>query len=216
MWMRVVIAFLLAIGAVLMIVAAIPSETPPAPGMHLRNGDIVLQSSSSEQARWIEQATRSPYSHMGLIELRDGVPWVLEAETKVDRVPWAFWWPRGRGHRVAILRLPGLTAEQALDVVQAGESFLGRPYDPKFEWSDDRLYCSELVEKAYERGADISLGRLQRLDTLRLDGLGPTLARRFGDNVPLDELLITPASIAADPRLTVVWTSFARPLASSP
>lgn len=27
------------------------------------------------------------------------------------------------------------------------KSFLGKPYDPSFSWSDDKIYCSELIAK---------------------------------------------------------------------
>lgn len=210
MGFRLFIIFGLSIGVVLMIMFALPSETPPAPNVELHDGDIVLQSSSSGQAQWIEHATSSPYSHMGILELREGFPWVVEAEDPVTRTPWVIWWKKGREHKVTILRLPKLTPADAKSVVSAAESFLGKPYDPKFNWDDDHIYCSELVEKAFDRGAHITLGQLQRLDSLHLDGLEEPLQKRFGGTIPGDELVITPASIAADPQLTVVWTSFPR------
>jgi hypothetical protein len=46
---------------------------------------------------------------------------------------------------------------------QAARGFGGKPYDLTFEWSDDRIYCSELVWKIYERGLGIRIGRLQKL-----------------------------------------------------
>ena len=45
---------------------------------------------------------------------------------------------------------------------QVGESFRGRPYDLTFEWSDERIYCSELVWKIYERALGIEIGPPQR------------------------------------------------------
>ena len=32
-----------------------------------------------------------------------------------------------------------------------------KDYDLYFEWSDDKIYCSELVWKIYKNGADIEL-----------------------------------------------------------
>jgi hypothetical protein len=89
--------------------------------------------------------------------------------------------------------------------VEAAKAFLGRRYDPRFGWGDDRIYCSELVVKAYERGAGVSLGRRQRLGDLRLAGIEGAMAKRFGGPVPKDLVLVTPASLAEDPRLTKVW-----------
>ena len=41
--------------------------------------------------------------------------------------------------------------------------FQGKPYDLSFEWSDDRIYCSELAWKIYDRGLGLRVGRLQKL-----------------------------------------------------
>ena len=37
----------------------------------LRNGDIIFQSSKSNQSKAVELATRSPYSHMGIIYIKE-------------------------------------------------------------------------------------------------------------------------------------------------
>ena len=58
--------------------------------------------------------------------------------------------------------------------------FLGRRYDARFGWGDDRIYCSELVVKAYERGAGISLGKRERVGDLRLFGIEGAMERRWG------------------------------------
>lgn len=182
--------------------AAVAAEPP------LRSGDIVLQTSRSSQSRAIQQATHSSYSHVGVVEVsRDGV-FVLEAIGPVTRTPWKRWRARGERARVTVLRPAASTAEQRAAVVAAARSYLGRPYDFAFEWGDEALYCSELVRLAYARGASVELGELQRLDSLDLTGLSGALVQRYGPRVPLDLLLVTPASIAADPELQVVFSTF--------
>lgn len=44
---------------------------------------------------------------------------------------------------------------------QIGEKFKGKPYDIYFEWSDDKIYCSELVWKIYKHALDIEIGQLE-------------------------------------------------------
>jgi hypothetical protein len=68
-----------------------------------------------------------------------------------------------------------------------------------------RIYCSELVVKAYERAAGVSFGRRERLGDLRLLGIEGQLERRWGGAVPRDLVLVTPASLAEDPRLARVY-----------
>jgi hypothetical protein len=66
------------------------------------------------------------------------------------------------------------------------------------------MYCSELVVKAYARGAGVTLGRMERLGDLRVAGLEAAIRARYGGGVPRELTLVTPASIAADPALAVV------------
>jgi hypothetical protein len=51
---------------------------------------------------------------------------------------------------------------------------------------------------------------MERLGTLNVKRLGPALKERYSGQVPVDLELITPASLAADERLTVVHSDFPR------
>ena len=93
-------------------------------------------------------------------------------------------------------------------MVAEAKAQLGKPYDPKFGWGDEAMYCSELVYKAYERGAGVTVGKKQRIDELDLSLIGPALKARYGAAIPLDRLLVTPASIGADPQLSWVYSDF--------
>ena len=180
----------------------------PEPFVALETGDLVFQSSSSRQAAGIEQATGSPYSHVGIIKQTESGPVVIEAVEPVRSTPWRTWWRRGRQHRVTVLRVHDLPPADAKAAVTAAESYLGRHYDAQFDWDDQRIYCSELIEKAFQRGVHLTLGHMQKLGTLRLAGLEGPLRERFGGRVPLDREIITPAGLAADPRLDLVFSSF--------
>jgi hypothetical protein len=77
-----------------------------------------------------------------------------------------------------------------------------------FEWSDDRIYCSELVWKIYQRGAGIEIGALQTMKDFDLTSpaVAAKLRERFGDTVPLNETVISPAAMFDSPLLTTVET----------
>lgn len=193
--------------ALLAALAAVSSSAaPPA----LRDGDVVFQTSRSAQSAAIQAATRSPYSHMGMIVVRSGKPFVLEAVATVRETPLAEWIARGRdGHYVA-KRLRDadtvLDAASTRRLIAAGERFAGRAYDLTFEWSDERLYCSELVWKAYREALGVELGARARLGSFDLSGavVRTKMRERYGDRVPLDEPVISPAAVFASPRLVVV------------
>jgi permuted papain-like amidase YaeF/Yiix C92 family enzyme len=172
----------------------------------LRAGDLVFETSTSSQSSAIRWATRSPWSHVGIVEVsRDGT-FVVEALGRVSRTPWKAWRRRAlRGGELLVLRPRAVPGERRAAAVEEAKAFLGRRYDPRFGWGDDRIYCSELVVKAYERGAGISLGRRERLRDLRLFGLRGAIEERWGGPVPKDLVLVTPASIAEDARLARVY-----------
>jgi hypothetical protein len=172
----------------------------------LRTGDLVLETSTSAQSAAIQRATRSPWSHVGIVEVAADGTFVVEAVGKVSRTPWSAWRRRARrGGDVLVLRPASVPEPLRAAAVERAKGFLGRPYDARFGWDDERLYCSELVVKAYERGAGVSFGRRERLGDLRVAGLRAAIERRWGGHVPEDLVLVTPASLAEDPRLRRVW-----------
>ena len=172
----------------------------------LQSGDLVFETSSSSQSAAIRWATGSPWSHVGIVDVtEDGVA-VIEAIGKVSRTPWAAWRRRARrGGDLLVARPRGLTAAQREAAVLQARRFLGRRYDPRFGWGDDRIYCSELVVKAYERGAGVSLGKRERVGDLRLFGIEGAMEKRWGGKIPKDLVLVTPASLAGDTRLARVY-----------
>jgi len=187
--------------APLLLLLATTPATPSPP--ELQTGDVVFQTSRSRQSAAIQRATRSPWSHVGIVEVTKAGTFVLEAIQPVSRTPWERWRRRGAGGRVLVMRARGLDPAAAGRVIAVAKGFLGRPYDPWFRWDDGRIYCSELVTKAFERGAGIALGERQPVGELAIEGLEAELRRRFG-RIPADLVLVSPASIAADADLEVV------------
>ncbi len=88
-----------------------------------------------------------------------------------------------------------------------GESWLNRHYDLQFRWDDERLYCSELVYKLYERGAGTRIGKVQRAGEMALGSpeVQRKLRERFGESAfSPDEPVVTPQAMYDDPRLVTV------------
>jgi len=109
---------------------------------------------------------------MGIVFFRNGSPHVYEAINTVQYTPIRKWADRGEDGRYVARRLREadriLTPQAAKKLRQAGAKFQGKPYDPYFEWSDKRIYCSELVWKIYDCGLGIRIGRLQKVRDLDL------------------------------------------------
>ncbi len=177
------------------------------------NGDIIFHTSRSSQSVAVQKATKSRYSHMGIVYLKDGQPYVFEAVQPVKTTPLAAWIKRGeRGHYV-VKRLRDaesiLTPETLDRMLQVGESFRGKSYDLYFEWSDDRIYCSELVWKIYKRALDLELGAPQTISEFDLSD--PTvqakIKERWGGPPPPQETVISPAAMFDAEHLVTVFSN---------
>jgi len=175
----------------------------------IQTGDLVFQQSRSAQSLAIQQATHSPYSHMGMIVTRQGRPYVLEAAASVSYTPLDQWAAQGeRGHYV-VKRLRDdarLTPAARIQLANAGATFVGRPYDLVFAWSDDRIYCSELVWKVYQRALGVEIGALAPLKRFDLSSpaVRAKMQERYGRDIPWDEPIISPAAMFDSPLLRTV------------
>ncbi|MDB5268628.1 MAG: Permuted papain-like amidase enzyme YaeF/YiiX, family [Hymenobacter sp.] len=176
----------------------------------LRDGDLIFHTSRSAQSRAIQLATHSPYSHCGIVYQEAGAWQVFEAVQPVKRTPLADWVARGQGGHFVTKRLRDahavLTPAALARLKAAGQPMLGHNYDLYFGWSDDRIYCSELIWKVYERGLGRRLGQLQHLRDFDLSNpaVQAKLRERYGPNLPLNETVISPVSIFNSPELVTV------------
>lgn len=170
----------------------------------LRRGDIVFHKSQSSQSLAIAAATHSQLTHCGLLDYRHGQWQVLEAVQPVSYTPLWRWIARGAPHSFCLTRLatPLLPQQEEL-VLQSAKQFLGKNYDLAFDWSDDRIYCSELVYKAYQRGIGKRLGTHTRLGHFDLShpAVQAKLRARYGSHIPLQEPVISPEAIYQSPSL---------------
>jgi hypothetical protein len=166
-----------------------------------REGDIIFQSSSSSQSKAIELATRSRYSHCGIVVKVGNRLYVYEAVGPVRYLPLQEWIALGKGGRYALRRLKNantlLTAEAMDKIRKVGETFKGKPYDFTFGWSDERIYCSELVYKIYSRALGLKVGKIRRLGDFDLThpAVRKELRERYGENIPLEEPVVSPQDI---------------------
>lgn len=164
----------------------------------LDEGDLIFQESSSSQSAAIQKATQSRYSHMGVIFFRDGKPFVLEAARTVQFTPFSEWAERGIRQHYVIKRLKRkLKLSEVQKLKAASREFLNRPYDLLFGWSDEKIYCSELVWKIYKKALNIEVGTLSKLRDFDLTSsvVKSKMQERYGDNPPLDEIVISPAAM---------------------
>ncbi len=176
----------------------------------VKDGDIIFHISTSSQSRAIQLATHVIYSHCGIIYIIKGKPFVYEAVGPVKLTALDQWIARGKNAHYLIKRLKNasviLTPSAIKKMILVGNEYLGKPYDQVFNWSDEQIYCSELVWKIYKKAIGIEVGKLQKLKDFDLSdhSVKQKLEERYHNNLPLDELVISPSSILQSDLLITV------------
>jgi hypothetical protein len=205
---RITSLFLLALMLIIVLIIVAGCQTNNTG--ELRDGDLIFQRSLSAQSDALERALNSPYTHMGIIFFEDEQPQVYEAAGPVQITPLAEWVARGQGGKHIVKRLRKadtiLTPAAISNLKREVQRHLGVAYDPLFLWSDDQLYCSELVWKAYQRALDLEIGTTTLFGDHDFSDplVQALLKKRFGDNIPRDETVISPADMFASEKLVTV------------
>ena len=149
---------------------------------------------------------------MGIIYINDGKYYVYEAIQPVKLTPLDEWIKRGENEHFVIKRLKNsksiLTKEKMQKLKKAGEKYNGKNYDIYFEWSDDKIYCSELVWKMYKEATGLEIGKLEKLKDFDLTDkiVKSKITERYGNNIPMNEPVISPESMFNSELLNTVYS----------
>lgn len=118
---------------------------------NVREGDVIFQTSQSEQSPLIKLATRSVITHCGIIVMKSGKPYVLETLRTLQLTPLNKFIARGKGGRYWLKR------SEKENIKIKYDHYLGKPYDVAFRLDNNIYYCSELVYDIYEKQVGIEL-----------------------------------------------------------
>lgn len=174
-----------------------------------RIGDILIQVEWSPQSGPIRDATHSTFSHAGfLVDVNDdGILEVAEAVGPVRVIPVANFLEQGD---TQIRRLIDYDTNREVienNLESAADKYMGRPYDFKFGWGDEKIYCSEFVWKAYN-DIGIKISPLSTYATLDLtsERVQNLIKSRLEDpnDLKLTDTILTPADLERSPYLTMI------------
>ena len=136
------------------------------------------------------------------------------------------WVLQGVAGRIAIKRFKNLSDSDADKILSRAKFYYGRPYDFYFLFDKEAIYCSELVYYAFEEGAQISLGNIERVGDLRTQSTAvKNLIKERWKSYPIcldqgvdsyegcydivmNQNLITPSSVAEDSRLEIIYSNY--------
>jgi hypothetical protein len=169
-------------------------------------GDLVFQSlPHNPVVDAIEGSTHSPYSHCGIVVQREAGFYVLEAIGPVKETALDAWLERGRGHQFAVFRFKEPYRSRIPGVIERARQFLGRPYDIHYDFDDARIYCSELIFKAFKAEVGEELGKVRRLGDLEWKPYEGTMIQIENAAPPLDREMITPKDLSEAAQLEKVF-----------
>ena len=130
----------------------------------LKSGDIIFIINPAGQGKAIQLATKSKYTHVGIVFIEDGKPYVYHAVEPVSKSTLSEFIAMSEDGTYSIKRLKdqSLLTDKILKQMNAEANLkLGIHYDLGFNWSDEELYCSEYVWKLYDHSLKIEIGKLR-------------------------------------------------------
>jgi ribosomal protein L16/L10AE len=215
-----IITFILSFGCALFVALKVfpnnpftGNKTEKAVESKFKDGDIIFQTSESKQCEAVRIATNSKFSHCGIIYDINGQWFVFEAVQPVKLTPLEDWIGHGKGNKYVVKRLKNdsvLTPAILQKMKAYSQQFDGKEYDAYFEWTDNRIYCSELVWKIYKNGAGIELSKLQELKDFNLsdERVQNIIKERYGNDIPLNEKVVAPSNLADSDLLKTVIDTY--------
>jgi len=92
---------------------------------------------------------------------------------------------------------------------QIREKYTGKDYDLYCKWSESRIYCSDLVWKIYKEAVGLEIGELEKFGDFNLTdkAVKQKLMEKYGDSIPKEELVISPASMFNSDYLIIVYNN---------
>jgi len=193
----------------------------------LKDGDLVFQTIESSQTLAIMFASGSLYTHVGIVKIDDdGQPNVIEAVGPVRKISLQEWIDQGVAGRLTVMRLKDAEEEVIRKALNRAEFYYGRPYDFFFLFDKAKIYCSELVYYAFKEGAGIEVGHIEKIGDLHVNNAAVRrLIRARWENyapcktagvksydacfpIVMEQELVTPASVAEDLKLELVYSNY--------
>jgi uncharacterized protein YycO len=175
-----------------------------------KDGDIIFQTSKSSQSEILKIVTKSNLTHCGIIFHKNGKPFVFEAVQPVKVTPLKEWINRGKDSKYSVTRLTYDLSESAKkDMLTYAKKQLGKSYDLKFQWSENKMYCSELVWKIYNSaGFTLSYPKKFSDYDLSSESAKTTIKHRYNGNLNLNENVVSPVDLYNSNITEVIYSNY--------
>ncbi len=175
-----------------------------------KDGDIIFHTSKSSQSKMIQEVTESNLTHCGIIFFQNGKPFVFEAVQPVRVTPLKDWINRGVGGKYIVSRVKTpLNKSQTSEMYNYAKKQLGKSYDMKFQWSDTKMYCSELVYKVFSAGG-IYVATPKKFSDYNLESkiVKDAINSRYGNSINVNEKVVTPVDIYKSSSVKTIFNNY--------
>ncbi len=199
--MKILAFFLLSLVSLIPAQASFLAKFAKKPNYLLQEGDLVFQDTGGRQGAAVRAATNSPYTHCGVVFKEGHKFYVFEALQPVCVTPLEKWKRRSRIFYAMRLKDPSpITAEAIKKARTWAKMQIAKPYDLKFQWDNESLYCSELVWKLYHKALGIQLCKTNRFQHyfLKKPEVKSIIIQRYGSEtaLPKNEPVVAPSDLA--------------------
>jgi uncharacterized protein YycO len=200
------ISKLLLVSGVVFLLTSTTKQTKP----QFQDGDIVFQTSRSQQSSMIKKITGSKLTHCGIIYEKKGKLFVIEAVSPVRTIPLNQWISNGVDGKYKVVRINKVLNESDRNTMFSyAKKQIGKSYDSKFQWSDSKMYCSELVWKVYN-SVGIELCETNKFSDYDLDSpeAKKAIKSRYKTPINLQEKVVTPVDIYETNLGDVIYSNY--------
>ena len=167
----------------------------------VREGDVIFQTSLSQQSPLIKIGTRSTITHCGVVVMKDGKPYVLETQKRLLLTPLDKFIARGKDGKYWHKR------PQMDNIKIKYNSYLGMPYDLAFKFDNGKFYCSELIYDIYLNQLGVELCEPKRikdyliLGSHRLPKIKDAMQKR---DITMEQYAVAPVDVFNSKKLKFV------------
>lgn len=175
----------------------------------VKEGDIIFQQSQSSQAPAVAEATNSVWTHVGIVIKKSERWYVAEARGPLQITPLQDFIRRSNQGAYKVVRFRYFQPQTMTAALYKAIYSYNQPYDVYFEFSDERIYCSELVYKVFKQVTGHGVGEVVQMKELNLNGpyvqkLIKDRLTSIGKELNLEEPIVTPISQMVDANVTLI------------
>lgn len=184
--------------------------------IQLQSGDLLfIKATNQGVSKAIDKVTAidstTHYSHIAMIEIDANQIWVLHAGSKngSERITLeTFINEREKGRKIDVYRLKTQFQNSIPTAIQTAKTWLGKPYNYSYVLSDEKLYCSDFIQRSFAKDSIFELDPMTFIDpeTHKTGRIWVKYYQKLNLPVPEGKLGCNPNGLAASEKLVFVGT----------